>query len=187
MHYTAGVLNKRDHVDSTCTSSEHVLHRCWLTVDCRRSLSLLSLGVWTPTKYFSTTLQIAFTTIARSMNATNSSSTTHSASQYYRKDNLWRRREPKRASDWESKESNHSRSWHQARAPTGITPQVPRWSARHVYSVQPAPSTSGQQRRVTVAELVDPLLLVAHYHVHVLMITSTHSHYPYTCLLGRIN
>ncbi len=39
-----------------------------------------------------------------------------------------------------------------------------------VYSVQPAPSTSEQQRKVTVAELVDPLLFVAHYLLHVLIV-----------------
>ncbi len=45
-----GCFNKSDHCDST--SGEHALHRCWLTTNCRRLLSLrllslLPVGVWT--------------------------------------------------------------------------------------------------------------------------------------------
>ncbi len=68
----------------------------------------------------------AFTTIARSMNTTNSSSTAHSASQHNREDRLWCGPVTDKA-----KRAKHSQSWHQARGPTGITLQVQCWSARH--------------------------------------------------------
>ncbi len=69
----------------------------------------------------------AFTTIARSMNTTNSSSTAHSASQLNKEDRLQRRRGPVTE---KAKRAKHSQSWHQARGPTGITLQVQCWSAR---------------------------------------------------------